>query len=505
MTIMRNRQIGILLSYTNTFLNMVCGLFLSSFLLRKLGDTDYGIYQTICSFVNYLVLLEFGTGAVITRNIARCRGRSENDAIQKNISTIWTVNLVLSVVILVASAFFYVSIDTIYAKTLTPDQMNYARRIFVFATTFLIISFLANITNGIMMGFEHYQIQPILSIVKLIVRTGLLVACITMFTHAIVIAIVDVVVSIGVLAFDVWYCTTKLHVQFTAKYFDRSIFRESLPLSLAIFIQTIVNQANSNVDKFVLGIRLSPESVAIYSVGLYIYSIFSSMTTIPISMYGPQIIKAVGRGMDGKQLENMLVQPSRLIVLIGGTVLFGFVAVGKQFIGIVYGSQYEIAWLVALIIMCPMLINMSNGVLINVLDAKNLRMSRSWVLAITTVANIILTVLWIERWGILGACIATAICTLLGQITMMNFYYVKRLHVDVLYMYRKTFSGILIPQLLAAWGAFLIAKSIDNIYVSFFAGGITYVLGFGLLSLLYKKNRLEVGSAISTLRRKWRR
>ena len=280
-----------------------------------------------------------------------------------------------------------------------------------------------------------------------------------------------------------------------------SIFRKSLPLSLAIFIQTIVNQANTNVDKFVLGIRLSPESVAIYSVGLYIYSIFSSMTTIPISMFGPQIIKAVGRGIEGRELEDMLVKPSRLIVLIGGTVLFGFAAVGKQFIGIVYGTEYGIAWLVALIIMCPMLINMSNGVLINVLDAKDLRMSRSWVLVITTVGNIILTVLWIDRWGMIGACIATAICTILGQVTMMNIYYAKRLHIDVLYMYRKTFFGILIPQLLAALGAYLIARVIDNLYLAFIIGGIIYVIIFVLLSLLYKQNRMEVGSLLKSIKR----
>lgn len=381
---MKNRPIGIVLSYTNTFLNMVCGLFLSSFLLRKLGDTDYGIYQTISSFVNYLVLLEFGTGTVITRNIARCRGRAEDAAIQKNVSTIWTVNLLLSVVILAVSVIFYLNIETIYAKTLTSEQMRYAKRIFVFATAFLLISFISNIANGIIMGYEHYEVQPILSIVKLIVRTILLVVCITVFSQAIVIAIVDMVISIGILMYDVWYCITKLHVQFTTRYFDLEIFKESLPLCFAIFVQAIVNQANSNVDKFVIGIQLNPESVAVYSVALYIYSIFSSMTTIPISMYGPQIIKAVGCGIEGRELENILIQPSRLIVLIGGTVLFGFVAVGKQFIAIVYGEGYEIAWQISLIIMCPMLINMSNGVLINVLDAKNLRMVRSWVLMITT-------------------------------------------------------------------------------------------------------------------------
>ena len=72
---MKSRNRGIAMAYASTGLKMVLSLFLSSFLLRRLGDTDYGIYQTIASFANYLVLLEFGTGTVMTRNISLCSQR----------------------------------------------------------------------------------------------------------------------------------------------------------------------------------------------------------------------------------------------------------------------------------------------------------------------------------------------------------------------------------------------------------------------------------------------
>ena len=279
---MKNRNVGMVLSYANTILNMLSGLFLSSFLLRVLGDTDYGIYQTVCSFANYLVLLEFGTGNVITRNIAVLRAKNDKESIQKNISTIWTVNILLTGVIIIASLAFYFGIGWIYKKTFTIEQILYAKRIFTFEAFFLVISFFANVTNGIMMGFEHYHVQPIISIIKLLSRTVLLIVLVLAWRRSLVIAIVDMAISVVILVFDIWYCTRKFSIQFTTKCFDKIIFRESLPLSMAIFIQVIVNQANSNVDKFVLGIKLSPESVAVYSVGLFVYSMFSSMSTIPI-------------------------------------------------------------------------------------------------------------------------------------------------------------------------------------------------------------------------------
>ena len=499
---MTKRKLGILLSYSNTVLNMICGLFLSAYLLRMLGQTDYGIYQTICSFANYLVLLEFGTGTVITRNIARCKACGHDDEIQKNISTVFTVSLILSVLLVVVSALFYKAIPTIYKNTFTVQQVSYSKKIFGFETAYLLFSFFSNIPQGIMLGFEKYETQPLISIVRLFLRTTLLVFLVYSYRTALVIVLIDMILSFAVLMFDLHYCHTRLNVRFSIKEFDKKIFIDALPLSMAIMLQCIVNQANNNVDKFILGIKLSPADVAVYSVGLYVYSIFSSLATIPISMYAPQVIKEVEKESSGIQLENLLIKPSRLIVLVGGTIVFGFFSVGKQFLTLVYGSEYTIAWIVTLIIMLPALLNMSNGILVNVLDAKNMRMSRSFVLLFTTGANIVLTLLWVDRWGMIGASVATAICTIVGQIFLMNVFYLKVLKINVWYMYRETFKGILIYQILAAIGGYFMASLIENSLTSFLAGGIAYVLIFGLLFYAIGDNKEEKATLASILKNK---
>lgn len=104
---MKSRNNGLILSYLNTVLNMIIGFFLSSFFVKMLGDTEYGLYQMVTSFVGYLVLLEFGTGTAMTRNICKCRAQnSSEDEIKKNISTIWTISLILALIITIASVFF---------------------------------------------------------------------------------------------------------------------------------------------------------------------------------------------------------------------------------------------------------------------------------------------------------------------------------------------------------------------------------------------------------------
>ena len=474
---MRNRSAGITLSYVNTFLHMFCGLFLSAFLLRSLGKTEYGIYQTIASFANYLVLLQFGVGTVMTRNLSVCRSKNAGlDEINRNISTLWTITNVLAGVILLVSVGFYFSVGIIFSGSMTTGQIAYGQKMLIFITVYLLFSFYNQALGGIPLSFEKYTYSSLLSIVTTASRTLLLISLIFMFKYSIIIAIVDMSLSVASFLYTWGYCKQKFKIDFSFKNFDFSIFKASLPLCIAIFLQVIVNQANNNVDKFIIGIKMKPADVALYSVGLYIYSIFSSLTTIPITIYAPQVAANVTIGHSGKKLTDSLIQPSRLISLIGGMVLFGFIAVGKQFISIVYGKDYLLAWWIALIIMVPMFINMTNGVIVNVLDVLNKRIIRSLALLITTITNIILTIFFIDWFGIIGATIATGICTLLGQVLIMNIYYQKSIGIHVLYMFFKTYKGILVYQFLGMAAALIVGKLIENIYLSFIAGGVLFVI-----------------------------
>jgi len=501
----KNRNTGIILSYCNTFIGMITGLFMSSFLLRQLGDVNYGVYQTMSSFANYLVLLEFGTGTVMTRNLLNCRNNhSPEETVKKNISTIWTIAIILSLLITIISTIFYFLIGKIYAGSLTPQQIVDGKRIFVFITIFLVASFLSQTINGIPLANENYVYSSSVSIVKTILRTGIIVALLVNFKYAIIIAIVDAILNLGIAFFGICFCKIKYKIKFNFSNFDKAVLKASLPLCLAMFLQTVVNQTNNTVGKFVLGVMTAPEMVSLYSVGLYVFSIFSSLTTIPVSLYMPQISKDIATGLEGKELTKTLIAPCRLIVLVGGSVLFGFIAVGQPFITIVYGEEYILAWAIAIILMAPMFLNMSNAVIINVLDIKNKRLARSVIMMISTTINVVLTIFLIKVWGVIGVAIATGIATLL-QVLLLNIYYNKKINIKVMYLFLKSFKGILIYQILGAVAGFLLAYFINNTVMAFLAGGIVYVMcAFGGF-LLFGKNAEEkekIGKILNKLKRK---
>ena len=126
---MKKRSKGLSLSYIYFIINSILTIVVSAFIVRKVGQTNYGVYQTMTAFAAYLVLLEFGTGSAMSRNLSLLKkDGTDQDLVDKNISTIWSLTVVLAMLILLFSIVFYLLIDKIYANSLTAEQIVLSRK-----------------------------------------------------------------------------------------------------------------------------------------------------------------------------------------------------------------------------------------------------------------------------------------------------------------------------------------------------------------------------------------
>lgn len=67
---------GVVLSYAYQFSVMVVGLWLTPFLLRHLGQHDYGLWLVGLQVLSYLMLTDFGIIALLPRSVAYATGRA---------------------------------------------------------------------------------------------------------------------------------------------------------------------------------------------------------------------------------------------------------------------------------------------------------------------------------------------------------------------------------------------------------------------------------------------
>ena len=135
------RKVGITLSYIYFVSSTIVGIFMSSFIIRTIGKTDYGIYQSMTAFVSYLMLLEFGTGTIMSRNLSLLKkDGTDDEEIKKHVSTIWTLNSFLIIAISCVAVVFYLLIPNIYSKSMNAEQITTGKILFVFAAFSLLCS-----------------------------------------------------------------------------------------------------------------------------------------------------------------------------------------------------------------------------------------------------------------------------------------------------------------------------------------------------------------------------
>ena len=70
---MNQRKFGTILSYVQIIVSNTISLVYTPYMLRVMGQSEYGIYGTANSFISYLSVLSMGVGGAYIRFNAKCR------------------------------------------------------------------------------------------------------------------------------------------------------------------------------------------------------------------------------------------------------------------------------------------------------------------------------------------------------------------------------------------------------------------------------------------------
>ena len=138
-----------------------------------------------------------------------------------------------------------------------------------------------------------------------------------------------------------------------------------------------------------------------------------------------------------------MVKCGRLVLVIYGIMLVGFTILGKKFISLWLGEGYEDAYIVMLVLSWGAFLPTIQSPGEEVCRAYNKHRFLSVVYLIIAVINVIFTIVFIPRWGLLGAAIPTIISMIIGNVIIANIYYKKQFGLNILRMYTNTFHKLI--------------------------------------------------------------
>ena len=235
------------------------------------------------------------------------------------------------------------------------------------------------------------------------------------------------------------------------------LLKEIFVFSFWVFIANIVGQLYNSTDTLIIGAipALATIGVAIYNIGATFQSMMTSFSVGLLSVLTPKVNGMVFSGSDNSQLTDLMIRVGRLQCYIVTIVCSGFIVFGANFIKLWAGAGYEEAYWVAIATMVPSCIPLIQNVALNVIVAQNKHRFRSLTLLFIAIVNVVGTILLVNHLGIVGAALVSGLASVLGQGLIMNWYYWKKIGLEIPRFWKETAKMFIFPTILCVVSMFV--------------------------------------------------
>ena len=487
------RKQGVILSYVLMLFEVLSTLLITPFLIRTLGQAEYGVYKLTASITAYLLLLDMGMGNATIRYISQYRENKDSESERRYFAVGMLFYLVVAVLTVIGGIFLIKSFPLLFKDGLNTEEIILGQRLLFITVINAAVTMGTSVYSNIIVAYEKFWISKGLSIVSIVLKMILTVVVLELGIGSIGIVCITFFTTILTRGGYVYYVFVKMKLRPILQGIDFHFIKKILMYSSLILIQMIATQINSSIDQIFLGmfIPASASIIAIYSIGMQLVQYFQSIGSAFSGVLMPGVVRIIEKKPSSSMLCDEMVRIGRIIFLVLGLIWSGFLAVGSQFIELWAGMENVDAYYVAIILMTIYLIISTESIGIQMLWAKNEHKEYSFVKLGIVLMNCILTIVLIKWRPLLGATIGTFISLAIGDILIINILFVKKLKISLKKYYMGIFKGllpcVLITVVLGCAINFIPLPGWVGLSIKIVLIGLIYIV----LILLWGMNRYE--------------
>lgn len=509
MRISHQLKIGSLLSYAQMFLGVFISLLYTPVMLKLLGQSEYGLYNTVSSTISMLSILNLGMSSGYIRYYSKYKQNNDTESIWKLNGLFLIIFSIIGLIAFACGVFLSFNLELFFSDGLTLEEYRIAGILMRLLTCNLAISFPMSVFAHIISANEKFVFLKIVSIIKTVISPLVTLPLLLMGGRSVAMVAITLLLSVVSDIIYIYYVVKKLNNRFLFHDFEKGIFRSLISYTAFIAINLIVDQLNWNVDKILLGRYKGTTAVAIYSVGYMLYQYYMMFSTSISSVFTPTIHRIVQETKEDvvlrkERLSSVFVKVGRIQFILLGLVASGIVFFGKDFI-ISYwaGAEYKDAYYVALFLVLPASIALIQNIGIEIQRAQNKHQFRSIVYLFMAVVNLIISIFLCQRYGAIGCAIGTAIALIVANGIIMNIYYHCHCNIDILMFWKEilhTSVGMIIPFVCGI----MMRLWIDLSYIGYYIVSIMlYTTVYAISMWFFGMNEFERLLVMNPLKNVW--
>lgn len=441
---------GVVLNYVVIFLNTVVGLLYTPYMLRMMGQSEYGLYSLVASVIAYLTVLDLGFGNAIVRYTAKFRAEKKTEEQYEMFGMFFLLYLVIGIVAFGIGLGLYFNVDTLFGNTMTAVELGRARIMMLLLVANLAFTFPMSIWGSIIQAYEDFVFQKSLNIIRIILNTAVMICLLHFGYKAVAMVVVQTIFNVLTLVINFIYCRRKLniHIYFRFKHFHWGFLKEVALYSFWIFLNAIIDRVYWSTGQFVLGAMVGTAAVAVFAIAIQLEGMYMQFSTAISSVFLPKVTAMVATNRSRKEISDLFIRTGRIQYIVLAYILSGFIIFGRQFIELWAGAGYSDAYMISLLFFIPLTVPLIQNLGITILQARNEMKFRSVLYIIIALVSLATQIVLTRHFGGIGCAMGVSGALVVGQILIMNVYYRRRQDLDIMTFWKEISKMSIIPIVL---------------------------------------------------------
>ena len=502
---MNQIKLGSFLSYIVIGLNILVGLLLTPYMIRMIGQSEFGLYSLVGSMVAYLTILDFGFGNAIVRYTAKFRAENKLEEQYEMFGMFISLYTIIGVVVFLLGLSFYGNINSIFGGTLTSNEIDRAEIMFLLMTFNLAISFPLSIFGSIISGYEDFVFQKVIQIIRIIFNTILMIVILEYGYKAVGIVVLATILNFITLLMNCWYSFYIIKIKIYFRKFHWEFLKEVSIYSFYIFLSIVMDKIYWSTGQVVLGSYVGTAAVAVFAVAIQLQAMYLSFSLAISGVFLPRLTSMTALNESDQVISDLFIKIGRIQYIVLAFILTSFAIFGKDFIKLWAGSDYEGAYIITLLFFVPLTIPLCQSLGISILQARNQIKFRSFVMVAIALISLAFQIPLAKKFGGIGVGIAIAGSLLIGQIIIMNIYYYKIQKIDIpkfwIEIGKMTFVPVIIGVIAYCLLLNIEINTLPSLVLSIFVFTLIYIPCFWIISMNnYEKKLLLKSMSIITNR-----
>jgi len=481
-------------SWFSLGVNVLVGVFLSPFILHRLGDTAYGIWILIFSVTGYYGLFDLGIRSSVVRYVSTYTATGDQEGLAKlintSLATYTAIGAVAMAVTLVCSLF----VDRLFR--IPADFLGTARLLFLMVGTAVALGFPGGVFGGILEGLQRFYFVNFTNVVSTLLRAALIVIALQHGYGLLTVAAITVVLPLISSLARASIALRVLPVTFGWEYVDRKAFREIANYSAVSFLLMIGYKLRYKTDEIVIGTFLSVTAITYFSIGDRLLDYAGEVVGSLAQLFVPMAGQSHAKG-DTNRIRTIWIAGNRACAMIIFPITAVLIILGKSVITAWVGAKYvPLSYPVLVVLAIPLMFTLAQGASARILYGMAKHRTLAWVTLMESIANLILSILLIRPFGIIGDAFGTAIPLLCTSLVFMPRHMCRLLGVRIGTYLREAYTLPLLLTLPLAVTLLLMrrwffARTYLELGLQLLIGFLPY--GLGLLWAAWTKRAWRVG------------